>query len=33
MNEGTDGEGGTLYGMAPMEPEPGEIERELHESG
>ena len=33
MYGGTDGEGEPLYGMAPMEPEPAEIERKPHESG
>ena len=33
MNRGTDGEGGSLNGMTPMEPEPSEIERKPHESG
>ena len=38
MNGRTDGEGGSLYGMAPLEPEPlepepAEIERKPHESG
>ena len=32
MNGGTDGEGGSLYDMAPVEPEPAEIERKPHES-
>ena len=33
MNGGTDGESGSLYGMAPLEPKPAEIERKPHESG
>ena len=33
MNGGTDGEGGSLYGMASMEAEPAEIEPKPHESG
>ena len=33
MNEGTDGEGRSLYGVAPVEPTPSEIERKPHESG
>ena len=33
MNGETDGEGGSLYGMAPMKSEPAEIERKPHESG
>ena len=32
MYGGTDGEGEPLYGMAPMESEPAEIERKPHES-
>ena len=28
----TDGEGGSLYGVAPMKPKPAEIERKPHES-
>ena len=33
MNGGTDGEGESFYGMAPVEPEPTEIERKPHEIG
>ena len=33
MNEGTDGEGRSLYGVAPVEPAPAEIECKPHESG
>ena len=33
MNGGTDGEGGSFYGMAPVEPELAEIERKPLESG
>ena len=33
MNGETDGDGGSFYGMAPVEPEPAEIERKPHESG
>ena len=33
MNGGTDGEGGSLYGMVLLEPEPVMIERKPHKSG
>ena len=33
MNRETRGEGGSLYGMVPMELEPAEIERKPHEIG
>ena len=32
MNGGTDGEGGSLYGMTPVGPEPAEIEHKTRES-
>ena len=33
MNGGTEGEGGLVYGIAPVEPERAEIERKPPESG